>query len=266
MLSTILRSIFLCFFLLSASAIANAQPANARNYQENFVIKAMRTLHGAQMTYQGVFGGENFATLQQLYDEGFIDAALLSGRKYGYVFTVELVPPGELPHSSFRIRSVPVMYRKTGKRSFYLANDGVLRGADREGKPAEPSDPEIEYEEANCFLGNEDCTIMTLRTLHGAELTYSATQGAGNFGTLEMLFQQGLINRHIATGQVFGYRHVIETEPATKSKPAEFRIFAMPITYGQTGVRSFFIDTSGVIRAADRQGQPAGPDDPPIGN
>jgi hypothetical protein len=34
---------------------------------------------------------------------------------------------------------------------------------------------------------------------------------------------------------------------------------------GVTGVRSFFMDESAVIRGADRQGGPANQDDPPIG-
>lgn len=264
MLSYSLRLIVLCLTLLSVCSAVEAQEANARKYRETFVIKAMRTLHGAQMTYNATYGNGTFTTLDELHSLGFIDSALASGRKYGYVFTVEPIPPGELPYHSFRINAAPVMYRKTGKRSFYLAIDGVLRGADHRGKPAGPSDPEIDYSESNCFRGNELCTIMTLRTLHGAELTYSATKGVGNFGTMEMLFQHGLIDRHIATGQVYGYRFDIEISPYTKSQPAAFRIFATPITYGETGIRSFFIDTTGVIRAADRQGKPAGPDDPPL--
>ena len=265
MLSTFFRSILICSLLLTIGTIVNAQTENARKYRESFVIKAMRTLHGAQMTYNATHGNGTFATIDQLHKVGFIDAALATGRKYGYVFTVEPVPPGELPYHSFHIRAIPVVYKKTGKMSFYLGVDGVLRGADHAGGSAGPNDPEILHEGSPpCFVGYENCTIQSLRTLHGAELTYSATAGNGNYGTLESLFHYGLINRHLATGEVYGYRFVIEILKPSPSRPAEFRIFATPINYGESTIRSFFIDTTGVIRAADRQGRPADPNDPPL--
>lgn len=166
MLSIFFRLTILCSLLLSAYSAADAQPVNARNYHENFVIKAMRLLHRAQMTYGATYGNGNYATLGQLHDAEFIDMALAGGSKYGYVFSIEVTPWSKSEPASFRIIAVPVMYKKTGKRSFYMETDGILRGADHEGGSAGPSDPEIEFGDPTCNFGNEECTTRMLRTLH----------------------------------------------------------------------------------------------------
>ncbi|MBK6429154.1 MAG: hypothetical protein IPF82_24085 [Blastocatellia bacterium] len=45
---------------------------------------------------------------------------------------------------------------------------------------------------------------------------------------------------------------------------SHFWISATPLEYGQTGVRSFYVDEELVVRAADRQGAPATSDDTPL--
>jgi hypothetical protein len=34
--------------------------------------------------------------------------------------------------------------------------------------------------------------------------------------------------------------------------------------YGEMGIRSFYIDTSGIVRGADKNGAPADVNDPPV--
>src|SRR5437868_11555658 len=58
----------------------------------------------------------------------------------------------------------------------------------------------------------------------------------------------------------------VEPIPVTPTQPAGYRANAVPQRYGGTGRRSFFVDQSGVIRAADHQGGPANENDPPIGD
>ena len=41
---------------------------------------------------------------------------------------------------------------------------------------------------------NEGSAISSLRTVHGAQVTYASTYGSGNFGTLASLNTNGLIN------------------------------------------------------------------------
>ena len=44
----------------------------------------------------------------------------------------------------------------------------------------------------------------------------------------------------------------------------KYTVVVTPKEYGKTGRRSFFMDETGIIRAADRNGEPATADDPPI--
>ncbi|MGH9948498.1 MAG: hypothetical protein ACRD6X_15070, partial [Pyrinomonadaceae bacterium] len=68
----------------------------------------------------------------------------------------------------------------------------------------------------------------------------------------------------LASGVYFGYAYTVNTTVQSTNTLASFMISAVPVTYGVNGFRSFFIDTSGVIRGADHNGGPADENDPPI--
>lgn len=100
---------------------------------------------------------------------------------------------------------------------------------------------------------NEGSAISSLRTLHGAQMTYQATTGAGNYANLQDLADAGLIDKVLATGEKNGYRYTVTVQPATSTMPANFQVIAKPIvTQGasSTGSRSFYISAYGVIRWA----------------
>jgi hypothetical protein len=227
------------------------------------VLRSLRTLHSAQATFQATEGTGNYGTLQALFNIGFIDEALTSGTKYGYTFVVTVVPysPPSTP-ASFTITATPRIYRKTGLRSFYISSTGIVRGADKQGAPADESDPDISTE-VLCPLGNELCAILGIRTLYGAEFTYQSTYGNGDFGSLEQLREAQLISQALASGLAHGYRFTLNFVIQTQNVPASFRISAVPQVYGTTGVRSFFISSHGVLHCADKNGAPADEDDPP---
>ncbi len=103
---------------------------------------------------------------------------------------------------------------------------------------------------------NEGATIAALRKIHSAEATYQATAGAGNFGTLEELAAQNLISDEMASGVRSGYRFKIELTTGLDNE-AGFAAVGVPLSYPNSGRRSFFVDESGVIRAADSQGKEA---------
>ena len=96
-----------------------------------------------------------------------------------------------------------------------------------------------------------------------ADGTYAATFGNGNYGTLGQLSEY-LIPSRLADGIEHGYSFTVVTAVQTQQTPAIFKIYATPLTYGVTGIRSFFIDTSGVILGADKNGLPSDENDPPI--
>ena len=83
--------------------------------------------------------------------------------------------------------------------------------------------------------------------LHGPENAQSANIVAGN----------------LAAGMKNGYsfRYVI-VGASGLGAPAKFELAATPLNYGRTGHRSFFRDSAGTLRGADRQGAVGAASDP----
>ena len=112
---------------------------------------------------------------------------------------------------------------------------------------------------------NEGSAMASLRTLHSAEATYQATRGEGKFGTLSELAAEGLIDSKLASGTKNGYNFTIELTTDELNYPG-FAVIGVPMTYRNTGVRSFYIDQTGVIRAGDNSGGPSTKMDLPVDN
>jgi type II secretory pathway pseudopilin PulG len=106
---------------------------------------------------------------------------------------------------------------------------------------------------------NEGSALASLRRIQSAEATYQATRGNGHFGQLDELASEGLINPAL-TGPHNGYRFTIVSAPGAKG----FECVGVPLTYGSSGIRSFYVDETGVIRAADRHGEEASKLDSPL--
>ncbi len=107
---------------------------------------------------------------------------------------------------------------------------------------------------------NEGSAISSMRTFHGANVTYQATAGSGLFAaTVADLTSASLIDATFGaamakaaygttpkSGYLFQYDPIVATTPSTftlKSKPSTVNAIT------GTGTRAFFIDESGVIRA-----------------
>lgn len=73
---------------------------------------------------------------------------LASGTETGYAFryVLEGVPAAGTParRGGYELAATPLIYGKTGRRSFLLDASGVVRGADRQGALASASDPPVE--------------------------------------------------------------------------------------------------------------------------
>lgn len=112
---------------------------------------------------------------------------------------------------------------------------------------------------------NEGAAMTSLRTLMAAEATYQATTGEGKYGTLSELSAARLIDVKLASGTKSGYKFTIELTTDERDYPG-FSAVGVPISYGSTGIRSFFIDETGVIRAGDNSGGPSSKMDSPVGS
>ncbi len=109
---------------------------------------------------------------------------------------------------------------------------------------------------------NEAGALRTLINLHSAEATYQATTGNGDYGTLAQLRKEGLIDSVLAEGHRFGYLFYVRREKHSSESPqASLELVAVPRTHGKTGRRSFYMDQSGEIHAADKKGAEASPGD-----
>ena len=100
---------------------------------------------------------------------------------------------------------------------------------------------------------NEGSAQQTLRTLHSSEATFQATQGNGNFGSMDDLRTASLIDSVLATGTKSGFAFTIEKEdidPGPPIVPASFYAYAIPTVdsgVSQTGTRRFAIADDGVM-------------------
>ena len=106
---------------------------------------------------------------------------------------------------------------------------------------------------------NEMSAIGALQTIKSGQIGFSAAKfldadsdGTGDFGTLANLGTppagEPFIDDQLESGVKSGYNYVVTPNTANIGDE-RYTATARPVTYGKTGVRSFFMDESGVIRA-----------------
>jgi prepilin-type N-terminal cleavage/methylation domain-containing protein len=121
--------------IIAAIAIPNLLAAR-RSANEGSAVSSLRTMHGANATYQATSGNGNFAhALTDLSNLSLIDVNLGGGSKSGYAFNSATAPykyfdaaPGVNP-ASFAIVAKPQQnsgITQTGTRNFGIATDGIL--------------------------------------------------------------------------------------------------------------------------------------------
>jgi len=100
---------------------------------------------------------------------------------------------------------------------------------------------------SNSISSNEASMLLLLRYILRAEATFQATRGAGRYGTLQELYLARLINVRERTGVNDGYRYFLSvSNPAVL--PSTFEVIARPVSYMETGVRTFEINHFGELR------------------
>jgi hypothetical protein len=116
----------------------------------------------------------------------------------------------------------------------------------------------------NLIRYNEACAVRTVYSLLSAEATYQATAGNGNYGTVTELRKENLISSVLAEGHRCGYLFRIRSEKYSSESPSSFEVAAVPRKYGHTGRRSFYVNETGAVVAADRKGSEANAGDDPL--
>lgn len=105
-------------------------------------------------------------------------------------------------------------------------------------------------------IGGEMSAVYALSSLRSAQESYRGREGRERFATLEELTAEGLLEEEFAQR--------VEYDLEISASGDKFEVKATPKNYGKTGRRSFFLDETGIIRAADHKGKAASAQDPPI--
>ena len=114
--------------IIAAIAIPNLL-ASKRAANEGSAIASLRTMTGAEATYQSTKGAGEYGSLTDLQTEGLIDSVLGAGTKSGYAYTVATFPSGAAAPARFDASCIPQAATgigATGTRSFYTNESGVI--------------------------------------------------------------------------------------------------------------------------------------------
>ena len=96
---------------------------------------------------------------------------------------------------------------------------------------------------------NEGSAQSSLRTIQSCEITYQATSGRGDYGTLAQIRGDFLTDAQLGSGTKSGYNFVA-TPSAPGVRPAVFYATAAPVVtagIGKTGTRRFGISEDAVL-------------------
>jgi type IV pilus assembly protein PilA len=121
--------------LVCAGSMACAPNDSLMLAHETAAILGVRTLFSAEVQFYAQ-NGKYAETLSALSSAGLIPAALASGEKDGYVFTLAPKKGG------FTITAAPKVFGTTGRRSFFCAEDGTIRQSPGPA-PATETSPEL---------------------------------------------------------------------------------------------------------------------------
>lgn len=246
--------------------------ASAAYQNELLVLGAIKQIYAAEHQYlfnvtppPDQLPGPQFGTLKRLSEAGLIDPVLGSGEKFGYNFSIITIGRGSASPPNLIVDAWPKVYRKTGVRSFFMNIDCGIKGDDHGGGFGQYVDPVIDTCNPTIAYAYGDQAMAHLRIIAAAEFTYYATAGNGHYGTLDQLFEAELIDQRVLESGYFTYhRTVVATTKPSLINPATFKVWSTPTSYRTSGVLSFFIDDTGVLRGSDRGGEMAHEDDPPI--
>jgi type IV pilus assembly protein PilA len=122
--------------VIASIAVPNLLAAR-RAANEAAALNSLRTISTAEEGYQETVGGGEYGGLEDLSREGFIKGGMTAEVRSGYRY--ELSVSGD----SYELTATPVDYPNSGARSFYLSDEGVIRGADKNGAPADADDPPV---------------------------------------------------------------------------------------------------------------------------
>lgn len=116
-----------------STVIQQVPQATAGN--ELAAMTRLQAIGRAELAYQAESAGR-YATLDELIERRMVNDPA-QGKLTGYKFDLKVTDHG------FVATATPERYGISGKRSFYVDEQNVMRGADHQGAAASAADPQI---------------------------------------------------------------------------------------------------------------------------
>src|SRR5205085_3293501 len=120
--------------IAGTSAAATAMKQGSPEMNEMIAMSAMQMVVSGEASYK--FDKGSYGTIDNLVEQKLLTKDMLE--KYGYNFQITASGTG------FEAVATPVEYGKTGKRSFFVDQTGVVRGDDHGGGPATSGDKPVQ--------------------------------------------------------------------------------------------------------------------------
>jgi hypothetical protein len=102
---------------------------------EMMAVFALNQIAEAETSFKRDKKKERYGTLEELIGEQLVEKDFVAHLEYN----IELNAVGD----RFEAKATPKSYGKTGRRSFFVDENGTVRGADHKGQPASADDPPI---------------------------------------------------------------------------------------------------------------------------
>jgi hypothetical protein len=96
--------------------------------------RSFRTLHG------------HYGSLDELETEHLVASNTGKGDDFGYRYHVDVHSLGG--SDGFEVTATPMSYPNGGVNSFFMQEDGILRGADKHGAEASAFDPPLTFQDS----------------------------------------------------------------------------------------------------------------------
>jgi hypothetical protein len=118
-----------------ASNISDSKEAPPE-MNENIAILALEELVRSEDNYKSSIGKGSYGTIDRLIEQNLLTKD--SFENHGYRFDMNVFGV------QFEVTATPLEYGKTGRRSFFVDQSGIIRGDDHQGGPANSSDKSIQ--------------------------------------------------------------------------------------------------------------------------
>ncbi len=126
------KALVLAAIASNVSDVKEAPP----EMNEDVAILALEELVRSEDSYKSSMGKGSYGTIDKLIEQNLLTKD--SFENHGYRFDMNVFD------ARFEVMATPLEYGKTGRRSFFVDQSGVVRGDDHQGGPANTSDKPIQ--------------------------------------------------------------------------------------------------------------------------